>query len=118
MSPFDRNKVIKTVEDVKRLADRLSRCPEVTHFDDGENKEAWGLADSFADLEDSFRAFLDDQLPRVVQGNLQPSEMHDLLLDIGEEFRHILYHILEQQKFYKYLVPEGTEILGQPPERP
>lgn len=117
MSPFERNRVIKTVEDVKRLAELLSRCTEVTHFDEGQNKEAWGLADSFADLESSFRAFLDDQLPRLVHGNLQPSETHDLLLDIGEEFRHILYHILEQQKFYKYLVAEGTERLGQAPER-
>ena len=108
MSPFTRNRVVKTVEDVKRMAERLSKCPEVTRFDEGQHKEAWGLAGSFADLEDSFRAFLDDQLPKLGEDNLKPEEICDLLLEIGEEFRHILYHILEQQKFYRYLVPEGT----------
>jgi len=116
MSPFERNRIVRTAEDVKGLAARLSRCPEVTRFDEGQHIEAWGLAGSFADLEDSFRALLDEHLPKLVQENLSPSEMHDLLLDIGEEFRHVLYHILEQQRFYKYLVQEGTEVIGQCPE--
>jgi hypothetical protein len=25
-----------------------------------------------------------------------------------------LHHIIEHQKFYKYLVPEGTEVYGEP----
>jgi len=116
MSRFGQNKIIGTPKDVARVAEWLSRCPEVTRYDAGEHKEAWALADSFADLEGSFRALLDEQLPKLAQGNLPPSETYDLLLDIGEEFRHILYHILEQQKFYRYLVPEGTKISGQPPE--
>jgi hypothetical protein len=114
MSRFGPNKIIATPEDVAHLAERLSRCSEVTRYDAGEHKEAWALAGSFADLEGSFRVLLDEQLPKLAQGNLPPSEMYDLLLDIGEEFRHILYHILEQQKFYRYLVPEDTEISGQP----
>ena len=31
-----------------------------------------------------------------------PEEILDALLEIGEEFRHILYHI-NDPKFYKYL---------------
>ena len=31
-----------------------------------------------------------------------PEELFDVLIDIGEEFRHILYHI-HDPKFYKYL---------------
>jgi hypothetical protein len=116
MSRFGRNKIITTPEDVARLAERLSRCPEVTRYDAGEHKEAWALAGSFADLEASFRTLLDEQFPKLAQGNLPPPETCDLLLDIGEEFRHILYHILEQQKFYKYLVPDGAEISGEPRE--
>jgi hypothetical protein len=48
MNPFDQNRVIKTVEDVKRLAERLAKCPEVSRFDDGEHKEAWALAPAVA----------------------------------------------------------------------
>jgi hypothetical protein len=116
MSRFGPNKIIATPQDVAHLANRLSRCSEVTRYDAGEYKEAWALAGSFADLEGSFRALLDEQFPKLAQGDLSPSDTYDLLLDIGEEFRHILYHMLEQQKFYKYLVPEGTEVSGQPRE--
>ena len=114
MSPFTRNRVLKTADDVKRLAERLSACPDVMRMDEGQHKEAWALADSFTDLEDSMRAFLDDQLPKFGDENLKPEEICDLLLEIGEEFRHILYHVLENQKFYKYLFPEGTALSWPP----
>jgi len=52
------------------------------------------------------RALLDERLPKLAQANLSPSETYALLLDIGEDFRHILYHIMKQQKFYEYIVPE------------
>jgi hypothetical protein len=110
MSPFTRNTVVKTVEDVKRLAERLSKCPDVARFDEGRHKEAWALAHSFADLEDSCRAFLDEQLPKLTADDLNVEDTCDQLQEIGEEFRHILYHILEQQQFYKYLVPEKTAV--------
>ena len=106
MSRFGKGKIIATPEDVTCLAKRLSRCPEVALYDAGEHKEAWALADSFADLEGSFRALLDERLPKLAQANLSPSETYALLLDIGEDFRHILYHIIKQQKFYEYIVPE------------
>jgi hypothetical protein len=91
------------VETVKLVSEVLSKCPEVKRFDDGEHNEAWALAGSFADLEDTMRAFLDEYLPKLAEQQLKPSEVCKLLLDIGEEFRHMLYHILEQQSFYKYL---------------
>jgi len=43
----------------KALAGRLSICPEVTKYDQGDEKEAGVLAQAFGDLEESFRAFLD-----------------------------------------------------------
>jgi hypothetical protein len=100
------NKIIATPDDMAHLAERLSRCSEVTRYGAGKHKEAWALADSFADLESSFRVLLDEEFPKLARANLPPSDMNDLLLEIGEEFRHIPYHIVEQQKFYKYLVPE------------
>jgi hypothetical protein len=93
---------------LKALAERLSTCKAVTKFGAGEEREAWTLAHAFADLEESFRRFLEEQLPRLAQGQSAESEIHDLLLEIGEEFRHILYHI-KDPKFYRYLSPEGGE---------
>jgi len=111
MALFENNLVLRTAEDVKRLAEHLSRCPEVKRFDEGENVEAGDLADSFAEIERSLRTFLDEQLPKLAVGDSTPPETFSLLLDIGEEFRRLLYHMLEHQKFYKYLVSEDTHVV-------
>lgn len=93
---------LEDAADVKALANRLSKCPEVTGLDNGTDKEAWTLAHAFTDLEESFRKFLESYLPKLAQDQMEPPEMCDLLLEIGEEFRHILYHI-HDPKFYHYL---------------
>jgi hypothetical protein len=112
MNPFERNKIIRTMEDMNRLAERLSKCPEVSRFNDGEHKEAWALADTFADIETEFRDFLDEYLPKLVRS--EGEELSGLLFEIGVAFQHIMHHIIEHQKFYKYLVPEGTVVLEEP----
>lgn len=99
-------RLLRDATDLKALAERLSRCPEVTKLDEGKEMEAWTLAHAFGDLEESFRKFLEDQLPRLTQDQLEASEIHDLLLEIGEEFRHVLYHI-KDPNFYRYLRHEG-----------
>ena len=91
------------------LAERFSACPEIARFDDGAHKEAWALAISFADLEESFRVVLDDFLPKICDA--APSEVNDALFDLGEEFRHVLWHILEAQKYYRYLVEQNARFL-------
>ncbi len=95
-------RIIDNAEGIKALATRLSTCEAVAKLDVGDEKEAWTLAHAFSDLEGSFRTFLDEQLPRLRQEELSPDAIHDLLLDIGEEFRHILYH-LNDTRFYAYL---------------
>lgn len=104
---FEGNELFVTVNDVKRLAERLDRCPAVTRFDSGEHREAWAIADAFAELEKLMRGVLGTQLPRITSGVLSEAEVSDVLLDIGEEFRRILYHMLEEPHFFRYLVPEG-----------
>ena len=87
---------------IKALAERLSTCHDVTKFDHGDEKEAWTIAHAFADLEESCQKFTDIQLPRLANARLNGAELRDLLLEIGEEFRHVLYHIHDPQ-FYRYL---------------
>lgn len=108
MSPFERNKVIRDVHDISRLAEKLSKSPEVARFNQGDHREEWALAGSFADLEESFRIFIDDQLPKLTNGTLSDEELSGLLIQIGVNFQHVLYHILTQPKFYNYLKP-GSE---------
>jgi hypothetical protein len=114
VSRFDQNKVLKSPQDVVLLAERLAKRSEVTQFDDGEHKEAPALADSLSDLESSFREFLDEILPKLTSS--EGDELYDLLLETAESFRHILYHILVQQKFFRYVAPT-TDVSFQPPNR-
>lgn len=112
MNLLDRNKTLKTVGDTSRLAERLAKCPEVTQFDDANRKEAQFLADSFGDLESSFREFLDENLPKLVSS--EGDELSEQLFEVGENLRHILYHILEHQRFYRYLTPD---VAWEPPPK-
>jgi len=113
MSLLDKNKVLRSPEDVTRLAKRLAKLPEVTRFDEGDHKEAPALADSFRDLESSFREFVDEILPKLARS--EEEELYDLVLETAENFRHILYHILEQQKFFRYVAPTTDVSWRLPP---
>lgn len=89
-------------EAYRALAKMLEKCPEVKKHDQDNEREAYTMAHSLLDLENSFKTFLEQYLPRLKNINLSPSETYNLLLDMGEEYRHILYHIRDQ-KFYRYL---------------
>jgi len=97
--------MILSAEHLGRLAERLAKLGGVTRFDAGSNKEAWTLAHGLSDIEESFRNFLDKSLPKLVDENGPDGEMEAVLHEIGEEFRHILYH-LKDMKFFQYLWPE------------
>lgn len=99
-------RMLQDIADISALAERLSRCESVRRLDENGEEEAWTLAHAFSDLEQSFQTVLQDHLPRLTQDSLEPEEASDLLLDIGEELRHILYHV-HDPKFYRYLRTES-----------
>lgn len=67
-------------------------------------EEAGTLVHAFTDLEESMRTFLGDQLPKLIDPALKGDDLEDLLMDIREEFRHILYH-LHDPKFFRIVEP-------------
>jgi len=92
-----RQPLLTDAETRARLARKLADVAAVSKHGD---EEAWTLAHAFGDLEESFLQFLDDLLPRLLEATAE--EIESLLLDVGEEFRHILYHLADPQ-FYAYL---------------
>src|SRR5579862_6496529 len=92
-------------ERLSKLAAKLAQCPAVTKDDTANESQAWTMAHAFTDLETSFQVFIDEQIPKLLEENLTPQEIHDLLLDIGEEFRHIIYHINDPQLYKRLLAP-------------
>lgn len=92
------------VEDYNRLGTLLSKYDCINRFDLDSDKEAWTLAHTFLDLRESFENCLSVHFPKLLQENLSEEQIQDLLGDIGEEFRHILYHIRDPH-YYGYLFP-------------
>lgn len=87
---------------INELARALASYECVSRFNHGAEVEGGTLAHGFSDLEKSFRKFTSELLPKLVEGNLSEREACDLLIVIGEEFRHIHYH-LRDSRFYSYL---------------
>ncbi len=94
---------------IKALAERLMMCEQVVRYDTEEEKEAWTLGHTFSDLEQSFHVYLDDLLPKLCLGELSPEDVCDTLHDIGDQLRHILYH-LGDTKYYAYIADEDVEV--------
>jgi hypothetical protein len=95
-------RLLENVATVKDLAERLENCPGVRKLNQGEENGAWTLALAFADLEESLIAVVDDLLPQLVARPVTEDQMSDILFAIGEELRHIQYHI-HDSRYYSYL---------------
>jgi hypothetical protein len=78
------------------LRGRLAECSLVSQYGP---EEAGTLVHAFTDLEESMRTFLSDQLPRLIDPTLKSEALEDVLMDVREEFRHILYHLHDPQFF-------------------
>lgn len=94
--------VLKDPAEVSQLAQSLRNCAAVAQFDTDGEEQAWTLAHALGDLEESFRTVVDGLLPKLVRTN-DSREVESVLHEIGEEFRHVLYH-LHDCRFYGYLL--------------
>lgn len=100
-----------TPDAARRLAERLSHLKSVSQFDMPEEPQAATLAHSLTDLEKAFREVVDVLLPRLLDETLESDQLNDVLLDIGEELRHVLYHIRDP-KFFDYLTDDEGRSRG------
>jgi hypothetical protein len=97
-----------TAEGIGKLTERLKKIGAVSQFDRPEEPQAATLAHSLKDLEKSFREILDTHLPKLLDETIQDDELNDVLLDIGEELRHVLYHI-KDPRYFSYLHDDEGE---------
>ncbi len=93
-------------ERLKILTQNLRKSEKINSFDSAEERESDTLAHSILDIEESCRTLLNHLFPKLESTSLSEEEINNLLLDIGEELRHISYHI-KDPKFYEYLREEN-----------
>lgn len=98
------NKKLESAAEIKTFAEKLKQYECVYKFDSVDEPEAWRLAHSLSDLEKTFKEILENYLPALYEADGEEA-VHDALLDIGEELRHILYHI-KDTRFFSYLSDE------------
>jgi hypothetical protein len=91
-----------TPEQARLLTERLR--PIVSRYDQPGEPQSATMVHAFTDLEKSFQTFLDVLLPKLLDPSATTDQLNDTLSDIGEEFRHILYHIRDV-KYFGYLFP-------------
>jgi hypothetical protein len=91
-------------EQMKSLARRLERCPQISRLNHGEHHEAWTLVHALSDLGGSCGAYL-DILPSLLDDSLEGEELVLRLIDVANELSHVLYHIEDPQFFREFLEP-------------
>lgn len=88
------------------LVANLRKSEKVNSLDSSEEREADTLSHSLLDMEESFKVISNSLLPKLLDEKLRSEDVDDILFDIGEELRHISYHI-NDPKFYQYLRADG-----------
>lgn len=85
---------------VKKLAKYLKDHKKISALSLEDEPGEWNVAYSFVELEESLQKTLD--LLRKLMEEQPEKTLEDILLELGEEFRHIIYHIRDN-RYYSYL---------------
>lgn len=97
--------IMEYQEKLSLIAAKLDKLKIIKSFDSIDEPESHVLAYSFLEIEESCKRLCRDFFPKLCSDTLSEEDINNLLFDIGEEFRHIMYHIGDT-KFYKYLNEE------------
>jgi hypothetical protein len=89
------------IKKLKVLNHNLRKCERVTKHSTKEEDQADTLANALIDIDESVQK-INEHITKLYLKELSKNEVDDLILDIGEELRHILYHISDT-KVYDYL---------------
>jgi hypothetical protein len=99
---------LKSTDQVHQLADRLKQMPRVRASAHRQGtsieEEAWQIATALSDVEESAQELFGTLVPRLLNAAPDGEETNDIVNEIGEAYRHILYHILDT-KMFGYVVP-------------
>jgi hypothetical protein len=90
------------IDKLKAISANLEKCERVSQYSTDTENQCETLAHAFLDMQDAMQVIINERIPMLYLRNLNSNEVDDLILDIGEELRHILYHI-NDTRVYDYL---------------
>lgn len=85
-----------------KITENIKLSQKVNGFDDHEINEAGTIAHGLLDIEQSLSVIKHELLPALLSEDISEEKVDDVLFDIGEELRHILYHI-NDMRYYAYI---------------
>ena len=95
----DSNLVLEHDEDVARLARTLERVRSLRLAMRNEAaEEAWAIAIGLRDIERSTQKLFAQLVPALLSA-ADEEKVGELLGNVGEEYRHILYHLTHSRYF-------------------
>jgi len=86
------------------IIENLRKSKKINSYDSLEEREADTVAHALLDMLESFKT-VSNFVTKLNESKLTEEEVDELLLDVGEELRHIIYHV-DDMKFYSYLKAE------------
>ncbi len=87
------------LEKLNILKSTLSNCAIVTKHSTEAEDQADTLAHALIDMEESMNAITTALLPKLYKERVDKEMVEDIVMEIGEELRHILYHIRDTKVF-------------------
>lgn len=85
-----------------KITNNLELSKEVNSYNHGEHFEAGVIAHGLIDIEESSIVIIDKLLPLLYKKDNTEESINNTLFKIGEELKHILYHI-NDMKYYDYI---------------
>jgi hypothetical protein len=96
-------KIFESIEIQNQVITRLARLKMLRKYGAGKD-QAGTLVHALSDLEESFVVVLEKLLPKLKQTSASDRDLEETLLDLGDEVRHIFYHLTDVRFFRPYLI--------------
>ncbi len=91
-----------SIDDLKKLSEKLSKVPRVCRYDTEEEPQCWSLAHMLTEFKQCSESINNEIVPKILEAK-NNEEIEDQLIDIGEEFRFIEY-LIQNSRFFDYIV--------------
>lgn len=99
------SKLLGTTKEMLELSKKIANCEQIKEYDKSglkEDPESWTIAYSLSGIEESCQKITQDLLNKLNQAE-SPQEVFEVLSDIREELRLVLYHIGDSD-FFKIII--------------
>ena len=93
------------IDRLNTLQKNLTESIKVNSYDSESEKQSQTLAHTLTDVQESCNAISNELIPKLLNKACSGELVDDVLLEIGDEFRHIEYH-MKDAKYFDYLFPK------------